>query len=201
MALAMVASSVRWFVPHTMPAGPPAQNDLATAKSLAPAAAAHFGWATHAPESASLVPDPSGPQQAIAIESWSGPWTVDALMGEAWEPLAVGWDMAGNGDALLFPDYDGEGDGFGARTVAWLLRAGVPQSRLTRRRGWFHRVPFTQYGQGITALNAALEGDAVPGFQVGPVIDAILASLRAMGEPVPDDWQSEWNRMVGRRAG
>ena len=197
MAVALIASSIRWFVPHTIAVGLPARDSLVIAKAMAPIAAAHFGWTTYAPISASLVPDPAGPQEAIAIESGSEPWTGEALMRQPWEPLAVGWDMVGDGHALLFPDYDGEGDAFGARTVAWLLRAGVPQSRLTRRRGWFQQVPFTQYGQGVATLAATLNGDVLPSFDVGPAIDAVLTSLRAMGQSVPDDWQAEWDRMVG----
>jgi hypothetical protein len=197
MVMAVIASSVRWFVPHAVPVGPPAQDDLEESKALAPAFAAHFGWTTYAPVSASLVPDPAGPQEAIAIESGSGPWTGENLVRQAWEPLVVGWDRVGDGRALLFPDYDGEGDAFGARTVAWLLRAGVPQSRLTRRRGWFQQLPFSEYGQGIDAVNTALGGHDSARFPVGPVIDATLTSLRAAGEVVPDDWQSEWNRLVG----
>jgi hypothetical protein len=196
--MASIASAVGWFAPCTIPVNRPAPAGSDQKALQLTMAAAHFGWGTFAPETASLIPDPAGPHEAIAVESVSGSWTPETLMRQSWEPLAVGWDMVHDGRALLFPDYDGEGDAFGARTVAWLLRAGVPEACLTRRRGWFFRVPYTLYGELIVALQHAWPDVKLSQFPAGPVIDAVIAPMRLMGQTVPDDWQSEWDRMVGR---
>ena len=159
--------------------------------------ASHFGWSTFAPSVGILSPDIRGPQVAVAIEGHAGAWKDAVLAAQPWEPLVVGWDPTSDDHALLFPDYDGEGNVFASRTVAWLLRAGVPANLLNQRRGHFVTVPYPAYGTWITAFHQASPDASPPVAPLGPIVDMLIKSSASLHFPVPADWNAEWNRLTG----
>ncbi len=195
---AVIHQGVRMFFPKSLPVPQIPTDEVEDIRIGAMTMwASHYGWTTFAPSVAILYPNIRGPQVAVAIEGHAGGWKDAVIAAQPWEPLVVGWDPTGDDHALLFPDYDGEGNVFASRTIAWLLRAGVPANLLNRRRGHFVTVPYPAYGPWIRAFHQAFPDASPPVAPLGPIIDMLIKSSATLRLPVPSNWNTEWNLLTG----